>query len=319
LIDHHGRKEEREGEKAMSHRRISLRAKLNILIVIIILAVSAGLMITGYSAYCRKVDEFCFDRCKEAAVTVSRSDGVLVEDLWNAINTDEFRQVREKAVAQNDEEVIREWMRSKPRIDADGAEQDDWVSYDQEITVSSLYDEYEELVRAFEEARKLFEETDIYIQYMENGITYTIVDPEGSLLSIGSKEEKLPEFAGYGDNESIPPTVYRSRYGWLCTACEPIKNHRTDKVVGVSCVDLDMNDVIRERHWFLMNCAVFVLIEMTASILISMLLMRNFEISMRSIRKIMSCSFRSAPMMRSVTCIVSFCPCRTISWKIRKN
>ncbi len=184
-----------------------------------------------------------------------------IENFWDAIDTDEFRQVRERAVAENDENIIREWLMAKP-----GKHNPD----------ESLYDEYTDLVETYDEARKLFEEADIYIQYMENGITYTIMDPNSNLLSIGSTEPLLPEFVGYADNERVPPTVYRSQYGWLCTACEPIKNHTTDKVVGMACVDLDMNDVMAERHWYLMNCAMFVLIEMAAAILISMILMNRF-------------------------------------------
>lgn len=242
-------------------RRISLGTKLNVLIICIILAVSAVLMITSYSAYCRKVDEFCYGRCEEAAVTASKSGSSLIEDIRNAIDTDAFRQVREQAIAKNEEEIIREWMRSKPRADRPD---------------HSLYEEYEELVQTYDEARRLFKQADIYIQYMVNGAVYMLVDPEGNLFSIGSKGDILPEFAGYKDNESVPPTVYRSKYGWLCTACEPIRNPMTEKVVGMACVDLDMNDVMKERRWFLMNCAVVVLIDMAAAIAISMFLMKHF-------------------------------------------
>ena len=256
----------------MNRHRISLGTRMNILVVSIVLAVSISLMATSYTSYRRKVDEFCYSRCEEAAVTASRSGGVQIEDLWNATDTEEFRQVRERAVAENDEETIREWMKSQPRRDTE----DDRVSYDPESSDASLYGEDEDLVRICEETRKLFNEADIYFQFMENGSTYTIVDPEDNLLSIRSEEEKLPEFAAYKDNERVPPTVYHSEYGWLCTACEPVKHPMTDKVVGMACVDLDMNDVMRERHWFLVNCAVFVLIEMAATIMVSMLLMRHF-------------------------------------------
>lgn len=235
--------------------KLSLRTKLNILIVLVILAVSLALMFTGYRAYCRKIDAFLFERCEEAAIAVSDNGSRLTQHLWDAINTDEFRQVRQRAVAENDEEIIREWMQS-----------------------NDLYDKYEKLVESYNEARKEFEEADIYVQYCQNGITYTLVDPQDNLLSIGAEEEKLPEFAGYADNERIPPTVYRSEDGWLCTACEPIKD-KTGKVVGLACADMDMNDVIQQRHWFLLNCAIFVLIEMAVSILISMFLVGKFVTS----------------------------------------
>ena len=89
------------------------------------------------------------------------------------------------------------------------------------------------MVKKYDETRRLFEEADIYIQYMQNGDTYTIVDPQGSLFGIGSKEARLPEFSGYADNARIPPTVSRSRYGWLCTACEPVTSRTKGRVVGM--------------------------------------------------------------------------------------
>ena len=260
----------------MKHHRISLSTRLNILIISIVLAISLGLMMTSYRSYSRKVEEFCYARTEEAAAIVSRSGGALMEDFRNVISSDEFRQVRKRAVAENDEEIIREWLKSKPRTDTEESEPRSGVLYDPELPDTSLYGEYEDLLRICEEAQDVFDEADIYTQFMENGITYTIVDPEESLLSIGDVEESLPEFAGYKDNESVPPTVYRSQYGWLCTTCEPIRNLKTGKVVGMACVDLDMNKVMQERHWFVMNCAVFVLIEMAAAITVSMLLMRHF-------------------------------------------
>ena len=233
--------------------KLSLRTKLNIFIVLVILAVSSALMFTGYRAYCRKIDAFLFERCKEAAVAVSDNGSRLTKHLWEAINTAEFRQVRERAVAENDEEIIREWLQSK-----------------------DLYDRYVNLVESYNEARKVFGEADIYIQYCQDGISYTLIDPQENLLSIGSVEKPLPEFAGYTDNERIPPTVYHSKDGWLCTACEPIKSKGTGEVVGLACVDMDMNDMIRQRHWFLVNCAIFVLVEMAVSIMISMFLVGRF-------------------------------------------
>ena len=103
----------------MKHHRISLSTRLNILIISIILAISLGLMMTSYRSYSRKVEEFCYARTEEAAAIVSRSGGALMEDFRNVISSDEFRQVRKRAVAENDEEIIREWLKSKPRTDTE--------------------------------------------------------------------------------------------------------------------------------------------------------------------------------------------------------
>ena len=63
--------------------------------------------------------------------------------------------------------------------------------------------------------------TDLYIQRMENGVTYTVIDPNEDLFYIGTVEDRISEFNQYGDNAYVPRTVYHSRYGWLCTSCQP--------------------------------------------------------------------------------------------------
>ena len=122
----------------MDHRRVPLSAKLNILIVVTILAVSVGLMITGDQAYCRKVDDFLYARCEDAAGAASQSGGELAEDLWHAISTEEFRSVRARAIEKNDETIIREWMKAQPRTEPPESEQSE----------PSLYGEYEDLIRS---------------------------------------------------------------------------------------------------------------------------------------------------------------------------
>ena len=120
-----------------------------------------------------------------------------------------------------------------------------------------------------------YDVTDVYIQYVQNGKFYNIVDPNENLLCIGSIEELPKEFEGYKDNEYIPPTVYHSSRGWLCTTCEPIVSRKDGKVLGLACVDINMNALMAERNSFLMNSLIFVLAEIVVAIVISMLLMRR--------------------------------------------
>lgn len=53
--------------------------------------------------------------------------------------------------------------------------------------------------------------TDLYIQRMENGVTYTVIDPNEDLFYIGTVEDRISEFNQYGDNAYVPRTVYHSR------------------------------------------------------------------------------------------------------------
>jgi hypothetical protein len=100
----------------------------------------------------------------------------------------------------------------------------------------------------------------VYLQFVRDDVTYNLVDPDENLLVLGSPEEKVAAFDKYKGNVRIPPTVYQYEKNWLCTACEPVINLEDESrtAIGVVGVDIDMNDVGRERHWFLINSALFI-------------------------------------------------------------
>ena len=100
-----------------------------------------------------------------------------------------------------------------------------------------------------------------------------MIDPNENLFYIGITEESIKAFRQYGDNEYAPPTIYHSRYGWLCTSCQPIMLEK--RTLCVFCVDIDMNEVMKERNWFLANSLICVLLETAAAIVISMVLIRR--------------------------------------------
>ena len=84
--------------------------------------------------------------------------------------------------------------------------------------------------------------TDLYIQRMENGVTYTVIDPNEDLFYIGTVEDRISEFNQYGDNAYVPRTVYHSRYGWLCTSCQPIRSE--GQVFGLLCEENAANKFV---------------------------------------------------------------------------
>ena len=265
--------------------RIGLRTKLNFILIACILLVSVGLMMITYRVYCRKVDSFHFDQARRA-VNAAAEDYTAcsyVEHLWNAINTDEFRAVRERALAAKDEQIIRDWMLEKPsasyaqRDSSDGTAPDggkEEYLYDESDTLLS---DYQFVAILLARIKELFEITSVYIQYDDGGVTYTLVDPDESLLVIGEVEEPIAALSQYVGNVRIPPTVCQYRGNWLCTACEPIVEvrDREEHVVGIAGVDIDMNNVVRERHGFLINSAMLITALTLAAIFISMVLIRK--------------------------------------------
>ena len=123
----------------------------------------------------------------------------------------------------------------------------------------SLYGDYLSTEAILLSSMDIFDVTDVYMQFSENGLTYNVADPAKGLFGIGTTEKEIPAFADYGDNEDIPPTVYRGDGGWLCTTRRTVRDIWTDEVLGTVGVDIDMNEVMKERRWFLMNSFLFIL------------------------------------------------------------
>ena len=99
-------------------------------------------------------------------------------------------------------------------------------------------------------------------------------------MYLGTAEQAIEEFRQYGDNAPIPATVYRNASDWLCTACEPFQAlwDESGEAVGYVGTDMDMNHVMRQRHAFLVNSALFVILFTAAAAGISVLLLNRTAI-----------------------------------------
>ena len=195
-------------------RRFSIGLRLNLHIVLCILLSSFGVLAVAYYMHCRQIEKIFFDDAESSALNVSSLiDPDKVEWLWEKINTEEFRSLHEQAVQANDPGIIEDWMRNQPSCL--GGED------------LSLLDDYRYMYDLLLTVEESFPYSDIYIQRDQDNITYCLIDPNAedpadSLLSIGTAETPVEEFADYEDNAMIPPTISRSGYGWLLTTCRPI-------------------------------------------------------------------------------------------------
>lgn len=257
-------------------RRISLSFKIHIIVIALVIVHSVLLVSICYRAYCNKVDDYSFSRTEHAAQILTYTSPEPIENLWQQINTDEFRQIREDAIDADDETIIANWMREKPGVYAD------LMTYeysDHSASTpgegSTLYDDYTLLSGLCGEYAEILEMEDIYVLYEEGGISYNLVDPDESLLYLGYPSASPGDFDEYGDNEQVPATVYHSEYGWLCTACSPILS-ADGRAIGLCGADLDMNDVMQERHDFLVNSIVFIIIALIVIFVVSMLVVKRF-------------------------------------------
>ena len=250
-------------------RRFSLRHKLNLVILNAVLFSSLSVFLLAFYAHCRQIDRICFDEAERAALNVSKhlnsfdDDNAVIEHFWNEIDTDAFRSLRERAVQEDDPGLIEAWMKSRPSAKGSAAPE------------RSLMDDYLSCCDWLLSIEESFPLSNLYIQRDVDEQTYNLIDPEESLLNIGSTEIRIEVFQEYENNARIPATVYRSEYGWLCTACEPVCRYSTGEPFALISADIDMNNIVHERVLFLFNCLLLILLATVAAILINLFFIRR--------------------------------------------
>ena len=261
-----------------SHR-FGMGAKLNLMLIAGILLISLGLLLITYTVYKQKVDSIYFKQAEVAArdLAIEHFPYQLTSYLRERIDSDEFREVRARATAANDERIIEDWMRAQPPTPylAEYYEKNESNIADRERY--TLYGDYRMLEVHLEDERATFDIDAAYIQYVVDGVNYSLVTPGESLLLIGTAKDPIDAFAQYGGDDVMPPTIYRNGEDWLCTACEPIEEYWDDDywIPARLYVDIDMRGVVEERRWFLVNSALYIAVLTLVAMAVTMLLTRR--------------------------------------------
>ena len=231
---------------------VSLTVKLNVLILAIIMILAGGLAAIAYQVNSKRVDKYFRQTTSEAAATVAAfADGDFVGRLLESIQSEDFQRTREAAVAAEDETPIRQWL-----------------------TDHGLYEDFQKALEILRTYREKLGARFTYIQSVQGNKSINLLDPDEDLLYVGSFEISPEEFGEYNSNVSIEPTVSTTDFGWLCSAYEPVVDTNGTAVALVG-VDIDMNDVMRERQEFLMNMLMYAALLMFISLLVSIYLMRR--------------------------------------------
>ena len=266
-------------EHTRKSNRFGMREKLNLMLIVSILLISAGLMQITYMVYKRKVDSLYFERAASAAQDVENEHLTyqLTSYLREKIDTDEFRKLRDKAAAENDEQIIEDWMRTQPPTPylAEYYANNESIIKDKERY--TLFGDYQELQYELTQAMYVLGIDKIYLQYIVDGVTYSLVEPGESLLLIGTAKEPIGALSQYGMEDDIPPTIYHSGENWLCTAAVPLVENWKDRewTPAQVYVDIDMRTVVKDRRWFLMNSAMYIILFTLLAMAFSMLLTRK--------------------------------------------
>ena len=271
-----------------SQRRFSLSLKLNLLIVFIILVVAGGLVLISYRIYCERVNEQYISRVEHAARVVKEE--IIPEYaayFWEHINTDEFREISARAIEENNEELIRDWLISKPSgffmlssmdVLTETSDIEDHIDRIKANNQENLYEDYRMMQDVLSGTRDLFDVSSVYLQRDIDGITYNLADPDENLLYVGTTEKPIEAFGNHQNNEYFPPIIYKSDFGWLCTVLIPLEPTMDGEIVGYAGVDTDMNMVVKQQRMYLVHSSIYVLALTTAAILLTMYLVNRIAV-----------------------------------------
>ena len=266
----------------MNGHKKTLSLKLNLATIGMILLVAVGVLYISFQVYSSRLKAmYCRNAEKAAASAADLMNPELIENIIRWVDTDEFREISAKAVQAENPEIIREWMRTKPTAafseeELETMREDPFYAENQDYL--SLIFDYDMAVSLLDFIRNQEDITYVYIQYMKDGVTRNLLETEEDILLTGTEEEALPEFAEYGDNERVPATIYKSRFGWLCSAYEPLVNPETGETVASVGVDIDMSRMVRELTGFLISCLIFIFLLTAVCIAVNVYLINRIAV-----------------------------------------
>ena len=206
---------------------------VNSLIIILILVITT---FESYFLTSRVYKEKTMQVAESLAGTV---DGQGIRVLLDIIVTDEYQSLRAEAEAKNDEQMIVDYFNEHINVAGEG--------------FTEGYDLFTALVNyAIDSINKLRDDMDVqylYVDYIKDGYSYNIYDPDDIFFSMGKKTKLDDAFENMKGNERVEPRTSRTEYGWLATGGVPIYD-REGNAVAIAFCDINMNVVIKESLTF---------------------------------------------------------------------
>ncbi|MBR5116278.1 MAG: SpoIIE family protein phosphatase [Lachnospiraceae bacterium] len=221
-------------------KRLKLRlgTKVLLLMIVLIMLVMGGATWIAYQVHADKVDALFKEKASEVAATaVYFTDGDFADKLMQSVETDEYQEFRAEAVEQEDNEAVEAWLKD-----------------------NGFYDQYMAETERLAVICRDMDVTWLYVQVQTGHGSVNLLDPDEDMLYLGSKEETAEALTGFTENRHVDPTVnYTDEYGWLCSAYEPLFDS-AGKAVATIGVDIDMNDIMKERTAFLRTLLVYAMV-----------------------------------------------------------
>ena len=216
----------------------SVKVKIFMFVFLIILAIAVSTSAVTFYSSVDRINEY-YKRCAydNARNFASMLDGDYLAKLREAVESEEYLSLRDKAEKDGNEELIRRYL----------GERSLWGGYKKVQDDIALY---------------MSNMTDIkYLYVIAHGGTdavndmYLIDAPDEPLYQTGFYEEREKELLGKDLTALREPIINNGVWGNMCTAFCPVYSSYGECVCVVGC-DCDMDEIVSERKSLINKLAI---------------------------------------------------------------
>lgn len=219
----------------MTKKRVSIKTRLYVFILCIILLITIITSIITYITLSNSLDNIyknaTIDNARNFATYV---DGDFIAEFKEIIKSEEYQELRQKAEETENEQLIEDYLREK----------DVWAKF---ADTRNKIDDYLDNIKGVRY---------IYLVDYNNTINaekdmYIIDDSNSELYIIGYYEYREKEFKDKDITNLDEPVISHGDWGWLCSNYAPVYDSNGNPVCIVGC-DVDMNKTMHDRHMFIL-------------------------------------------------------------------
>lgn len=242
-------------------KRVSLRLYIYLFLIASVLITAISTLIICYKMSVKQLDRYYDSVSLENSRNASSFiDGDYLKELREAIDTEEYQTLREKAEENDDEVAIKEYLK----------EHGLWAEFEE---IQSSITRYMNNISTIRYLYIVANNEEVSTHDM-----YLIDDASEPLYEVGYYEPREPEFEGcdlfHMENAILS---YSDKWGWLYSSYYPVYDSEGECIAFVGC-DVELTQVIDSRHKLLSLTIGWIVLMVVISTVIILSIVNKFVV-----------------------------------------